>query len=215
MSSPDNVAYVRTDMLPEQAPPPGVAGVGKWMRENLFAGPINTALTIVTIYVVWSVLSASLPWVFNGIWNAGSLSECREIRDARGLESAACWAVINERWLQMLFGFYPTDNPLLARLFYAEQLEAAGGAEVVFGGGITATQRVAFVSAMKNDLSNSILFFFGYWRPLVALALLVVAVAPVLYSNLPRVLLVFSVIYPFIAFFLLGGGSVWLPVLTA
>ncbi len=215
MSRTDNIAYVRTDMLPEAAPPPGTAGLGKWLRENLFAVPFNTAMTILAIYVVWSILSSSVPWMYNGIWNAGSLSECREIRDARGLESAACWAVINERWLQMLFGFYPTDNPLLARLFYADELEAAGGAEVVFGGGITVTQRVAFISAMKDDLNNSTLFFFGYWRPLAALALLVVAVAPVLYSNLPRALLVFSLAYPFIAFFLLWGGSVWLPVLVA
>jgi general L-amino acid transport system permease protein len=215
MGRTETVAYVRSDMLPEAAPPPGTAGVVKWLRENLFSGPVNTALTLVTIYVVWVILSATVPWMYNGIWNAGSLNECREIRDARGLESAACWAVINERWLQMLFGFYPTDNPLLARLFYAEQLEAAGGAEVVFGGGFNATQRVAFVSTMRNELGNTILFFFGYWRPLLALLLLVVAVAPVLYSNLPRVLLGFSLMYPFIAFFLLWGGSVWLPVLVA
>ncbi|ARU02338.1 amino acid ABC transporter permease [Yoonia vestfoldensis] len=215
MSGAPKVAYVRSDMLPESPPPPGTAGVIKWLRENLFAGWFNSLMTILAIYVVWSVLSGTLPWVFNGIWDAGSLNECREIRDARGLESAACWAVINERWLQMLFGFYPTDNPVLARLFYAEELAAAGGAEVVFGGGFNATQQVAFISAMKDDVSNAAIFFFGYWRPLAALALLVVAVAPILYSNLPRSLLIFSLIYPFIAFFLLWGGSVWLPALVA
>ena len=68
---------------------------------------------------------------------------------------------------------------------------------------------------MKDDVSNAAIFFFGYWRPLAALGLLVVAVAPVLYSNLPRSLLIFSLAYPFIAFFLLWGGSVWLPVLVA
>ncbi|WP_322890507.1 MULTISPECIES: amino acid ABC transporter permease [unclassified Yoonia] len=215
MSDASKVAYVRSDMLPEQAPPPGVTGPVKWLRENLFSGWFNSLMTILAIYLVWAVLSGTVPWVYNGIWDAGSLTECREIRDARGLESAACWAVINERWLQMLFGFYPTDNPLLARLFYAEQLEAAGGAEVVFGGGFNATQRVAFVSEMRNELGNTVLFFFGFWRPLLALALLVFALAPILYSNLPRSLLIFSLIYPFIAFFLLWGGSVWLPVLVA
>ncbi|WP_322895881.1 MULTISPECIES: amino acid ABC transporter permease [unclassified Yoonia] len=215
MSKVDNVAYVRANMLPESPPPPGAAGVVKWLRENLFSGPINTILTLIAIYVVWSVLSAIVPWVFNGIWNAGSLTECREIRAARGLDTAACWAVINERWLQILFGFYPTDDPLLARLFYADELAAAGGAEAVFGGGMTATQRVAFISGMKNELSNGVLFLFGYWRPILALILLIVAVAPILYSGLPRVMLVFSLMYPFVAFFFLWGGSVWLPVLVA
>jgi general L-amino acid transport system permease protein len=202
-------------MLPESAPPPGTSGPIRWLRENLFAGWFNSLMTILAIYVVWSVLSGTLPWVFNGIWDAGSLTECREIRDARDLETAACWAVINERWLQMLFGFYPTDDPLLARLFYADELAAAGGAEMVFGGGFNATQQVAFISAMKDEISNAAIFFFGYWRPLLALALLVPAIAPVLYSNLPRSLLIFSLIYPFVAFFLLWGGSVWLPTLVA
>jgi general L-amino acid transport system permease protein len=215
MANPNSIAYVRKDMLPEQAPPPGVAGVGKWMRENLFSGPVNTALTLLTIYIVWTILSATMPWVFNGIWDAGSLTECRAIRDARGLESAACWAVINERWLQLLFGFYPPDFELLARLFYAEQLEAAGGASVVFGGGFNATQRIAFTSGMREELSNGIIFLFGYWRPMLALVLLIVAIAPILYAQLPRKLLIFSLVYPFVAFFLLWGGSVWLPVLTA
>ncbi|WP_019953342.1 amino acid ABC transporter permease [Yoonia vestfoldensis] len=215
MSGTPKVAYVRSDMLPEAPPPPGQAGPIKWLRENLFAGWFNSAMTILAIYVVWSVLSGTLPWVFNGIWDAGSLTECREIRNARGLDSAACWAVVNERWLQMLFGFYPTDDPLLARLFYADELAAAGGAEMVFGGGFNATQQVAFISAMKDEISNAAIFFFGYWRPLLALALLVPAIAPVLYSNLPRSLLIFSLIYPFVAFFLLWGGSVWLPTLVA
>jgi general L-amino acid transport system permease protein len=215
MSRNEPVAFVRRDMLDAAPPPPGVVGVVKWMRENLFAGPFNSILTLMAIYVVWSVLSSTVPWVFNGIWDASSLNECREIRDARGLSSAACWAVINERWLQILFGFYPTDDPLLARLFYSDALAAAGGAEMVFGGGISVTERVAFVSQMKNELGNGTLFLFGYWRPILAVLLLVVAVAPILYATLPRVLLLFSLAYPFVAFFLLWGGSVWLPVLVA
>jgi general L-amino acid transport system permease protein len=209
------VAYVRSEMLDPAAPPPGQTGVIRWMRENLVSSWFNAILTFVALYVIWYVLSGILPWTFNGIWNATSLNDCRAIRDARGLESAACWAVINERWLQILFGFYPTDDPLLATLFRAEELAAAGGVDVVFGGGMNATDRVAFVSSMKNDLSNSVIFFFGYWRPLMALAMLTIAVAPILYSSLPRWLLLFSLVYPFIAFFLLWGGSIWLPTLVA
>jgi general L-amino acid transport system permease protein len=210
-----SVAFVRTEMLAAAPPPPGQVGAIRWMRENLVSSWFNAILTFASLYLIWYVLSGVLPWVLNGVWDASSLNECREIRDARGLETAACWAVINERWLQILFGFYPTDDRLLASWFYGDQLAAAGGAEVVFGGGFNATQRVEFVSAMKNDLSNGTIFLFGYWRPLVALALLVVAVAPILYSNLPRVLLLFSLAYPFLAFFLLWGGSIWLPITVA
>ncbi|MGR3505997.1 MAG: amino acid ABC transporter permease [Paracoccaceae bacterium] len=209
------VAYVRREMLDPAAPPPGQTGVIRWMRENLVSSWFNAILTFVALYVIWYVLSGILPWTLNGIWNATSLNDCRAIRDARGLESAACWAVINERWLQILFGFYPTDDPLLARLFHGEALAAAGGVDTVFNGGLNATQRIEFVSAMKNQTSNGLILFFGYWRPMLALLLLVVAVAPVLYSSLPRSMLLFSLAYPFVAFFLLWGGSVWLPVLVA
>ena len=172
-------------------------------------------LTLLSVYLIWSVLASVMPWTLNGVWGASSLNECREIRDARGLETAACWAVINERWLQLLFGFYPTDDRLLASVFHAEPLAAAGGLEAVFGAGSNATARIEFVNAMKADLSNLTIFFFGYWRPLLAVVLLVVAVAPILYASLPRGLLWVSLAYPFVAVFLFWGGSVWGPATVA
>lgn len=115
-------AYVRTEMLPEQTPPITAAGPVKWIRENLFSSPLNAILTIVSVFVIYYVLSGILPWMVNGIWDAGSLSECREIRDARGGssehgEGVACWAVLGDRWHQLMFGFYPSElywRPILS-----------------------------------------------------------------------------------------------------
>jgi general L-amino acid transport system permease protein len=209
------VGFVRGQMIPPAPPPTGQSGAVRWIQENLLSTKLNAILTMLSLVVIWWLLSSILPWTLNGIWNASSLAECREIRDARGLESAACWAVINERWLQMLFGFYPIDARLIATLFYGDELAAAGGVEAIFGPAANSTVRIEFVGQMRADLGNTIVFFFGYWRPLLALALLVVAVAPVLYGNLPRKMLWFSLAYPFVAFFLLWGGSAWLPFLTA
>lgn len=120
-------AYVRTEMLPEQAPPVTAAGPVKWVRENLFSSIPNAIMTIVSIYVIYVVLAAILPWMVNGIWDAGSLSECREIRDARYGPSdghhggVACWAVLVDRWDQLMFGFYPPElywRPILAFLLF-------------------------------------------------------------------------------------------------
>ncbi len=61
-------------------------------------------------------------------------------------------------------------------------------------------------------------FLFGfypntmYWRPTLAFVLLLVALAPVLVSELPRKLLWFSVIFPGICYWLLWGGSLMVPV---
>lgn len=52
----------------------------------------------------------------------------------------------------------------------------------------------------------------GYWRPTLAFVLLFVAVAPVLFSSLPRQLLIVTALYPFIAFWLIWGGSLLVPI---
>ena len=53
------------------------------------------------------------------------------------------------------------------------------------------------------------------WRPVLDLVLLLVALAPILFSNVPRKLLWFSAAYPFIMPWLIWGGSVWVPVMAA
>jgi general L-amino acid transport system permease protein len=54
-----------------------------------------------------------------------------------------------------------------------------------------------------------------YWRPVLALLLFLAGLVPVLYPDTSRKLLIVSAIAPFACFWLLWGGSVWLPVSTA
>src|SRR5210317_1579411 len=51
-----------------------------------------------------------------------------------------------------------------------------------------------------------------YWRPILAFIGLLVALSPVLFSHLPRKMLWFSAIYPFLCFWLLWGGTIWFPI---
>ena len=54
------------------------------------------------------------------------------------------------------------------------------------------------------------------WRPILAFALLFVALAPVLFSEkVPAKLIYFTALYPFIMPWLLWGGTVWTPVSAA
>ena len=53
-----------------------------------------------------------------------------------------------------------------------------------------------------------------YWRPTIAFVLLFFAAAPVLFFDLPRKLLFFTGLYPFIAYWLIWGGTFWSPVFT-
>jgi len=161
-----NLSYVRTEMLGPQDPPLGETGIIKWMRENLFSSWLNAILTILSVWFVWSVVSHIFPWFANSIWRADSLNNCREIRDATIGEgaSAACFAVISDRWQQLLFGFYPRD---------------------------------------------------AYWRPVLALVLFLASIMPILFTALPRKLLLGSLAAPFVLFWLLWGGSIWVPASVA
>ncbi len=67
---------------------------------------------------------------------------------------------------------------------------------------------------------NQLLFGFKYpevhyWRPTLAFIGLFVAAAPVLFSKLPRNLLIFTMIYPFAAFWLIWGGTILTPLMIA
>jgi len=157
-----NVSFVRTEMLGEKAPPITNAGVVGWLRENLFSSIPNGILTLLALYVIYVLISGALPWFANGIWDAPSLAACREaLQGATG----GCFAVLSERWNQLLFGFtYPETE---------------------------------------------------YWRPSLALLGLLVAAAPVLFFKLPRKLLMFTAVYPFLAFWLIWGGTIVTPIMVA
>ena len=156
------LAFVRQEPIPPAPPPVAEAGIVRWLRDNLFSSVPNAILTLASLWAIWWLLSASMPWVFNGVWDAGSLRECREILDGA---TGACWAVVRERWAQLVFGVtYPEE---------------------------------------------------AYWRPAAAFVLLFVALAPVLFPKAPRSLLPFTAVYPFLAYFLVWGGSVWVPVMAA
>ena len=70
--------------------------------------------------------------------------------------------------------------------------------------------------AVIRDRWHQLLFGFYppdlYWRPILAMVLLLVAIAPILFASVPRKLIWFSALYPFVAFWLLWGGSLWLPL---
>ncbi|MCH2165384.1 MAG: amino acid ABC transporter permease [Marinovum sp.] len=52
----------------------------------------------------------------------------------------------------------------------------------------------------------------AYWRPALAFVLLFVAAAPVMFPAVPRQLLVFTGLYPFLAFWLIWGGTILAPM---
>jgi general L-amino acid transport system permease protein len=157
----DSVAFVRETFLAEQPAPASATGVVRWLQDNLFPTWANGLLTIVSLYVIYLLVSSAAPWMFNGLWNTQSLAECREVLEGA---TGACFSVLTERWNQLLFGFkYPPDQ---------------------------------------------------YWRPTLAFVLMFAALAPVLFFDLPRKLLIITALFPFTAYWLIWGGTIFTPMLA-
>ncbi len=165
MSDHDSFAFVRENMVPAEEPPVSQVGLVRWVRENLFPSWFGSILTLIAAYVIYSVLSAVLPWFLHSVWNATSLGNCREIMTETWGEgnTGACFAVIRARWHQFLFGFYPQHL---------------------------------------------------YWRPILTFVLLFAALAPVLFTQIPRKLLWLSIIYPGVGYWLLWGGPLTGPIVA-
>jgi general L-amino acid transport system permease protein len=106
--SKSNASFVREQMIPEAPPPASETGAIKWMRENLFSSPLNTIMTVLSIWVIFSIFSSVAPWFKNGVWTGSSVRDCYKVLDGA---TGACFAVLKERWPQLIYGFkYPVSE---------------------------------------------------------------------------------------------------------
>jgi len=75
-----------------------------WLRENLFSSPLNSLLTILSVWLLVMAVPALIDWAF--LTATFSAPDGQVCRDAGG----ACWAIIAEKHRLILFGTYPFDQ---------------------------------------------------------------------------------------------------------
>ena len=81
-------------------PPVASAGLIGWLRQNLFSSVSNTILTLVSVYFLSLAIPAILDWAFLSSQVSGNTRfDCKV--------EGACWAWLDQRFGQFLFGFYP------------------------------------------------------------------------------------------------------------
>jgi general L-amino acid transport system permease protein len=205
------IEFSRTEMLPPLPPPLTERGAVKWVRENLFSSTLNIILTVLGALTIFWLIKASLPWWLNSVWNANSLSECRQIVTANAGEGAtgACWAMVRQWWGAFLFGFYPPDQ--WWRPITALGLLFCALAPVLFAG------QTRNLSIMIGGVALFLIVTLTLAAaPGVAFALAIVLVAGLLAvaQVQPGKLLWFSLLFPALCFWLLWGGSVWTPIVA-
>ncbi|MEM7178604.1 MAG: amino acid ABC transporter permease [Pseudomonadota bacterium] len=110
-----DISYVSDQQIPPSPPPPNTTGPIKWLKDNLFSGPVNSVLSIVSIGFILFLIYDLAPWFIDSSWAPAEMS----LKGCRAEASGACFAVINERFYQFIFGFYPSElywRPTLAFL---------------------------------------------------------------------------------------------------
>ena len=101
MTAPFHRAHA--DMVAERPAPPGTTGAIGWVRENLFSSWLNTGLTVLGLGTLWAFVPGLVDWAFVHADFAGT-----DRFACTG--TGACWAWVDQRINQFLFGFYPADE---------------------------------------------------------------------------------------------------------
>ncbi|MCU0594977.1 MAG: amino acid ABC transporter permease [Desulfobacterota bacterium] len=98
----------------EMKPPATRAGGIGWARENLFSGPVNSFLTVVTLLVLYKTVPLFTKWAFiDSVWFTPS-EGCKTC-------VGACWSIVTQNLRFILFGFYPYElqwRPFLSLILF-------------------------------------------------------------------------------------------------
>jgi general L-amino acid transport system permease protein len=89
----------------------------RWLRDNLFSSPGNALTTVLALGMLAWIGGHFFSWaVLDAVWGRVPVAACNAA-DGKG----ACWAVVANKWRQMLFGIYPQAEqwrPALAVLLF-------------------------------------------------------------------------------------------------
>lgn len=88
-----------------ETPPVSGNPLGKawlWARKNLFSSWLNTLLTLLSLWIIWSVIPPALNWlIFQANWIGETRGDCTK--------AGACWVFIHARFGQFMYGLYPHE----------------------------------------------------------------------------------------------------------
>ena len=154
-----DLSFVRAEMAIAQAAPKSEAGLGAWLRKNLFASVGDSILTVIGLLLVAYLIPPFLEWAFvNAAWTGGDRTFCATVAQG-GIQpdgwSGACWAFVQAKFGQFMFGRYPIDErwrPILVAIMFVALLVPL------------------LIPKVPRKGLNAVLFFFVF--PVVAFVLL-------------------------------------------
>ncbi|WP_027486250.1 amino acid ABC transporter permease [Allorhizobium undicola] len=107
-------AFVRSEMTAPRPAPQKASGLSHWLRVNLLATPKDVALTVLALALLAYSLPPLIQWLFiDATWVGDGRAACTTISQGGVLPegtSGACWAFIDAKFQQFVFGRYPADE---------------------------------------------------------------------------------------------------------
>ncbi|WP_042775916.1 amino acid ABC transporter permease [Sinorhizobium fredii] len=112
--STHQASFVRASMI-EASPAPALeAGIVRWLRKNLFATPKDSVLTIISLLILAWLVPPAIQWLFvDAAWTGGGRGVCATLSQGGSQPegwSGACWAFVNAKLGQFVFGRYPLEG---------------------------------------------------------------------------------------------------------
>lgn len=112
--STNQAAFVRSSMVDASPAPALESGVVSWLRKNLFATPKDTVLTIISLLILAWLVPPAIQWLFiDAAWTGGGRGVCATLSQGGSQPdgwSGACWAFVNAKFGQFVFGRYPLEE---------------------------------------------------------------------------------------------------------
>ena len=110
--------FVRTESLESMPPPRLMRGPVAWIRENLFSGPFNTALTLFSLYIIYLIGPPLLNFLLlDAVWTGENRDACRS--ETAGRAVGACWAFVKQRFGYFVYGSYPVGQRWRVDIWFA------------------------------------------------------------------------------------------------
>jgi general L-amino acid transport system permease protein len=112
--SAEMTGFVRTVDHAVLPPPAKVSGLSYWVRTNLFASPVDGAMTLLALGLLIWFVPPLVSWLFvTAQWTGTDRTFCSTVAQG-GIQpegwSGACWAFVGAKWRQFLFGRYPASE---------------------------------------------------------------------------------------------------------
>ncbi len=106
--------FVRTEDEAVLPPPMRTSGLVFWARTNLFATPLDTALTLFGLALLAWFVPPLFRWLFvTAQWTGTDRTFCATVGQG-GIQpdgwSGACWAFVGAKWRQFMVGRYPASE---------------------------------------------------------------------------------------------------------